>query len=143
MADGQVVEHLCEQVIQISAMPDDIQIRLVEFFRRFQVEAVQVRIVKEIALAAPDFLVHLLPLGLRIDAHFHLAGLQHIRPAGRSRRHWRAERRRRRDHPVRPLAIENFFAVGRNREGADAFDGFIELALVEVILMNDERRRPE
>ena len=36
----------------------------------------KVRIVEEVALDAPDFVVHLLPFGARINPHFHGVQLQ-------------------------------------------------------------------
>src|SRR5271155_2324408 len=93
-----------------------------------------VRIVEEIAFDAPDFVVHLLPLGARLDPDFH--GVEFERAFAGLRR-----RRGGRNEPGFPLLIEEFFAVERDGGVLDTGDDLFGFAFGEIELREDEARR--
>ena len=63
------------------------------------------RIVEEVALDAPDFVVHLLPLGARVHVNFHVRQLE--RPGIRLGRLAGG-----RDAPLLALFVQHLLAVG-------------------------------
>ena len=76
MPDRYLVEHLAEKIVQIAAMREAGKIGFVSLLELFQIDAVQVRVIKEIALNPPRLAVHLLPFLARIHKDFHLSCLQ-------------------------------------------------------------------
>src|ERR1051326_5131182 len=79
------------------------------FFLRFrQVQSVKMRIIKEVPLNAPCFVIHLVPFGARVDIHLELVELQ--RTFSRFRR-----RRSRRNKPCAwSLPVQDLFPVRGN-----------------------------
>ena len=75
MADGEFAQHFLEQIIQFTAGAEGIEVWLVFLFRGFEIEAVIVGVVEEIALDVPHFVIHLLPLQAWIYAHLDALGL--------------------------------------------------------------------
>src|SRR5256885_92112 len=78
MAQRQLAEHLAEQVIEITAAGEPVEVRPILARRLRQIEAMMARIVDEVALQPPDLVVHLLPFSLRIDAQLHVIDLQGV-----------------------------------------------------------------
>src|SRR5260370_11145908 len=93
------------------------------------------RAVKEIALDAPILVVHLVPFGARIDEDLHLIELQST--IARFRRGVRFG-----DEPSRPLAVQNFFAIGGNREAVDTAEERLSLSRCQIKLRDGYRRSP-
>src|SRR5260370_34828777 len=71
------------------------------------------RIIKEIALDAPNLVVHLVPFGARINEDLHL--IQFKRAVARL---WRGFRFG--DEPSLSLAVQNFFAIRGNTNSIDS-----------------------
>src|SRR5277367_200512 len=93
-----------------------------------------VRIVEEIAFDAPDFVVHLLPLGARLHPDFHGVELESAFAGLRRRRGGRNE-------PGFALLIEKLFAVERDGGVLDAGDDWLGFAFGEIEFSEDEARR--
>src|SRR5271170_7434990 len=92
------------------------------------------RVVEEIAFDAPDFVVHLLPLGARLHPDFHgveferaFAGLRGCRGG--------------RDEPRFALLIEKLFAVERDGSVLYAGDNLLGFAFSEIEFGEDEAWR--
>src|SRR5205085_430114 len=83
-------------------------------------EAVVVRVVEEVALDAPDFVVHLPPLCARVNLHGQVVQLQSAL-AGLGRL------RRRGDEPLLAATEENLLAVVRNVERGDSVEKAVGL----------------
>src|SRR5437870_3589357 len=105
-------------------------------------------VIEEIALDAPDFVVHLPPLGAGIDADAHTLKVERTAGAAAGRggsratppacgcsrclggsRGWRLCGG---DVPVAALAVEDLLAVGRNGGGADVFEEPLRSAFGQV-----------
>src|SRR3989454_8728080 len=86
-----------------------------------------VRVIEEVALDAPHLVVHLVPLGPRVDITSQLVQLQSSF-AGL----WRGSRGP--DDPPRPLPVENLFAVEGNYERADPAGERLDLARGQIEL---------
>ena len=80
MAAGQLAEHLLEEIIQVLAAGDPLEVGSVFLFRGREVEPVMVGVVEEVALDPPGLMEHLLPLDEGLDVDLHLAGLQDALP---------------------------------------------------------------
>ena len=85
-------------------------------------------IVKEIPFDSPDLVVHLLPLVLRLDAHFHRVQFQH--PFTRLR--WSAGTV---DEPVLVLPVQHLFTVERHVKGLHAVENLVGLACLQIELV--------
>jgi hypothetical protein len=72
VAHGHIADHVVDDVVQIGARAERVQVFFVLLLGVGHVEAVQIGIVEEAALDAPHFVVHLLPFGKRIDVDFHV-----------------------------------------------------------------------
>ena len=97
MTDRDLAHHVGEDVAQIAPCHHRLEIRLVLADRGREIEAMEIRVVEELALDSPRVVVHLLPLGARIRLHFDVVGVQRARPrgpAGRRAVRLRAARRR-------------------------------------------------
>src|SRR5437899_8846870 len=92
-------------------------------------------VIKEIALDAPNLVVHLVPFGARVDEDLHLIQLQ--RAIARLRRSLCFS-----DEPSRPLAVQNFFAIGGNRKSVDAAEERFGLSRRQIKLGYSHRRLP-
>ena len=134
MSDREITQHLFEEKIEVAARAHTGEIGLEALFRRDEIETVIVRVVKEVALDAPDLVIHLLPIGARIDENFHSTRIERAR-AGLRRF------RRRHDEPVPILRVERLFAVGRKNERGDAGRKRRDLARGHVELRDGEPRR--
>ena len=102
MADGELAQKFVDDVIQVGARGERIQILFVLLFAVGRIHAVQVGIVEVAALDAPHLVIHLLPFGDGIDVHFHIGHVQRAfaglhRGVGGNDRVLRAPR----DHPRR------------------------------------------
>ncbi len=89
------------------------------------------RIVKEVALDAPGFVVDLLPHGAGLDVDFPAIELKRTE-AGLGRGSGGGAIVGRHGRPGVALAIENLFAVEGNCEVVHIFDDLVDLALAEV-----------
>ena len=96
-------------------------------------------VIKEVALDPPDLVVHLLPLGARINVHLHFRKLQ-----------WAAFARFRRalgrflglgDEPLFSLLVEHLLAVRGKRKRGNTFEQFVGLAGLEGELLQSKGRR--
>jgi len=128
VAAGQLPEHLLEEIVEVLAAGDALEVGGVSLFRRGEVEAVGAGVVEEIALEAPDLVIHLPPFDERLDEDLHLPGVQGALPgldrAGR-----------RGDRPLRPLVDEDLLARGRKDKVADAVQVLVGLPGAQVELM--------
>ena len=134
MSDDDLIEHFAEQIIQIITMRDNFEIRRIQFFRFFDVQAVQIRVIKEITLAAPNFVKHLFPLGSRININFHSRSFNNAF-AGSRRCGCRNQ------IPRRALTVKHLFAVCRNAETADAGFYFFKFALFQIEFVQSQTER--
>ena len=71
-----------------------------------EIKTMKSRVINKVALYPPHFVVHLIPLGARINSYFHFVELQHAL-ARLNRRGSRG------DEPARSLLIKHFLAVRR------------------------------
>ena len=72
VADGDIAEHLLEEMDEIVTRGETGEVRLETLTRRRPVEAVKVRVVEEIALDPPGIVIHLPPFFARIDVRLEL-----------------------------------------------------------------------
>ena len=94
MTDGKLAQQLVDNVIQIGARGQRIEIFLVFFLPIRRIHAVKIRIVEITALDPPYFVIHLFPFSHRIDVYFQVRQPQ--------RAFTRLDRRRcRHDHELR------------------------------------------
>ena len=107
-----ISQHFVEEVVQVSASCQTLQIGSVFLLRGIDVQSVVTRIIEKVALDAPYLVVHLVPFGARVNVNLHLvqfqcsvAGFYYYRRAG--------------DEPSCPQVVQHFFAIGGNRECAD------------------------
>src|SRR5687767_2191100 len=128
MAHCQLAKHFLKEITQISAVSERRQVGLVFPGRSLQVEAVMVRVIKEVTLNAPGFAIHLLPLGFWIDIDLHVFGFDF--PFARL--DWLCGGR---NHPIVALAKEHLFTVGRKVKAAKTVEHFLKLALFHVELV--------
>src|SRR5690242_4597702 len=100
-------------MIDVRAATRSLQIRRVLLLGSGKVQPVMARVVKEVALDPPNFVVHLIPLGARVGINLHRIEVQGAFSGLGSRR-------RRRDKPgstvSRTLAVKRLLAVGGNRK---------------------------
>ena len=134
--DGDVAEHLLEQMDEIVARREASEVWLEASSRGSPIEAVKIRIIEEIALDPPCIVIHLPPLLARVDVCLELRDVQRTAPRLRllHRRH---------DHPLRFLAAhahECLLAISRDRERGDAIQHLLELALFEIEAIRRCRR---
>ena len=163
MPDGDLAHHVGEDVAQIAARHHRLEIRLVLLDRGREIEAVQVRVVEELALDPPRVVIHLLPLGARIRSHFDVVGVQRARARGRAAarpagaggrggaaspppgRAAGSRRRRHRPQRLNAPAIgprgQRLLAVRRDLEEAHARCDDIGAPLPEIVAMHGQRRR--
>ena len=127
MADGDFSEHFVEQVIQIGASGQALQIGSVLLLRGIDVQPVMVWIVQEIALDAPNLVVHLVPFGARVNVNFHL--IQFECTVSRLRRGVRLG-----DEPPLPLAVQHFFAIRGNSQSVDSAEERLRFACRQIKL---------
>ncbi len=92
------------------------------------------RVIKEIAFNAPDFVIHLLPFGARIDVDLHVRHFEYAFA-------WFERGVRRGDDPLFTLANQHLLAVIGEIVRGDATDHGIGFASFEIELSNSERRR--
>ncbi len=138
MTDCQFAHHLGEQIIQVAARGNALQIRCILPLGRRQIESVETRIVEEIALDPPDLVIHLLPLDSRI--HFHLNAIRLQRFRGSRWSWWRRGRRgsRSRRHRL-GLPGEHLLAVARDLEERHAANRHVGLLGLEVEAVDGQR----
>ena len=92
----------------------------------------QIRVVEEIALDAPYFVVHLVPFLARIYVSLHAVQFQRAVPllwCGRGSR----------NKPSLALPIENLLAIRRNCEGSNSAEKWLGLPRCEIKLRNGRR----
>src|SRR5262249_36003406 len=112
-----------EEIVQIAPAGDVVEVRQESLTRRLEIEAVEAGVVEEVAFDAPDFVIHLLPLGARIDAHLDVVELEQT-VAGLGRGGGID------DVPlVGALTIKQLFAVGGYIDATDVIDERLRLAL--------------
>ena len=112
VAQHQVAGHLAEELVQVLPAGDALQERGVDALRFLQVEAVEVRRVEEVALQAPDLVVHLPPFRPRVDVDLD-GGLE--RPVALLGRLLRVG-----DEPLLALGEEHLGPVAGEEEGRQA-----------------------
>ncbi len=122
--DAHVAQHFAEEVVEVRAAGDVVEIRREEFLGGGKIKTMRVRVVEEIALDAPDFVIDLPPLGARVDVNFHFAELQ--RAVTRLRHGSRPG-----DKPLISHFVEHLFAIGGNRERGHSFEVLLRLARLE------------
>src|SRR5208283_1920484 len=66
-----LAQHVAENIAEIGAAHDVVNIGLISRDQALHVGAVEVGIVEEVALNPPNFPVHLLPFGARINVYLH------------------------------------------------------------------------
>ena len=105
VADDEIADHFAEQIVQVAPAGHPVEKRRINPLGLLQVQPVKVRVVEEIAFDAPDLVIHLPPLGRRVNIHFHvvqferaLAGFRRLGGIG--------------DIKSVVLAIQHFLAVG-------------------------------
>ena len=76
MAHREVAEYLLQQVIQIGAATQAIDIASIELLRLVEIEAVVVRIVEVGPLQPEGLVVHLGPFRPRIGLHLNVVGVE-------------------------------------------------------------------
>src|SRR5262249_51251461 len=76
MADGHIAEHFLEQVVEIGTARQTIKENPIFVRRGLKIQTVEIRVVEEITLDSPDFVVHLTPFGTGIYADLHLTNIQ-------------------------------------------------------------------
>src|SRR5258707_418197 len=69
MSYGEAAKHLLEDVVQVAARGDRLHIGLKPFLLLHGIHAMEVGIVEVGAFHSPYFVVHLIPLSRRVDAH--------------------------------------------------------------------------
>ena len=67
MADGEFAQTFFKEIREFGARGDAVEIRRIFLFRLFEVETVVVRVVKEVTLNAPRFVIYLFPHGARLN----------------------------------------------------------------------------
>src|SRR6478672_3926031 len=135
MPDGDFTEHFVEQVVEIGATTECLQVWRIFLFGRRNVQSVMIRIVEEVALDAPNFVVHLVPLDTRVDVNFHCIGVE-LSFAGFGRRGGC------RDEPRRALPVQYFLAVRGYLESEGGGNERLGLASAEIEFADRERGRP-
>ena len=78
VADVDFAQHLDGEIAELGAGGQAIEIGLVAGFDFGNAEAVGVRIVEEVALDAPGFVINLLPLGSQVDDGFKAAEVERL-----------------------------------------------------------------
>ena len=76
VAHGHFTEHVVEDVVQIVARTEGIQVLLVLLFGIGDVDSVKIGIVEVTAFDTPDFVVHLLPFRDGVDVDFDLGEME-------------------------------------------------------------------
>src|SRR5688572_5518270 len=135
MPDTHVAEHLLEQIVEVRAVSDIFKISFVSLLSRFAVKPVQGWVIEEVALNAPDFTVHLLPLCARVYVDFHLAEvdrtlarLERLSGRGDGEALGRAE----------ALAEDHLFTVRRQIKCGHVLKRLFKLALIKLELVNND-----
>src|SRR5262249_44996502 len=136
VADDEVAEHFGEEVVEIGARADALHEALVPLFRVPKVQAVEARVVEEVALDPPRLVEHLRPFLAWRDSDLDVLRVEQTgarwRGRGRRSRRRRARRGRRRrqrpDEPLVALAREHLVAAGRDLEESHAGGGDVALA---------------
>src|SRR5579862_4273613 len=110
VTDRHLSQTLLEQVRELVAGGDAIQIRRILFLDLLQIETVIVRVIEEVTLNAPRLVVNLLPHRARLDINLPAVKLQRTetwfwRPRAAGAVVWRGRR------PGIALAIKNFLAI--------------------------------
>src|SRR5581483_5250355 len=93
------------------------------------VEPMKVRIVEEVALNAPNFVIHLLPLFARNHMDFDVAGVQ-----GSFARVGLFSRS---DDPMISLAIENLLTIRRDVERINMVNQLLSLPRLQLEFLHD------
>ena len=137
----ELAEHLLEQIVEVRAAGEPLEVGLVPLLGRHEIETMMVGVVEEVALDAPRLVVHLSPFREGIDLDFHLVELERLLLRPR-----RLERGA--DDPLLVPLVEDLLAVVREPEragslahvaalveAADALDQLVQLARVEVELV--------
>src|SRR4029078_1119448 len=115
-----------EKVIKIGTRSNRVEEDGVSLLGVPEIQAVIRRIVEKVPLHAPCLMVHLLPLGTRVDVNFHLADVQNTF-TGLQR-----QRRGADGEAARSLPEQHFLAVGRYVEQRHAVQYLFGLSLVQV-----------
>ena len=125
MPDVQLRNHLADDVGQVGAVRDVFDQRLVLLPDRGPIDAVQARVVKEVAHLPPALAEHLLPLGLAVEVHLQPRDVQRL--AERDGRAGQVD-----DRVLAVLRDEHLLPVGGNLVPADRPEpGFLPRAEVE------------
>ena len=133
--DGDFPEHFVKKIVEVGASAQTLQVPRVLLLGGVEVEPMMVRVVEEVPLDAPHFVVHLVPFGARVDVSFHFVHLQ--RALARFRRRIRFC-----DAPrLVLLPIQDFFAIARHGKGADAAKKWLGLARRKIKFRNGDRSR--
>src|ERR1700722_13197969 len=120
-------------MIDVGSTASSLQVWPILFLGRRDIQAVMVRVVQEVTLDPPHFVVHLIPFDAWIGVDLHTVELQRaISRLGNNCR--------RRYEPSGPQAIQHLFAVGRNDKVAQSTEEWFRLARAEVKLRNRDRR---
>ena len=139
MANGDVPQHLREQIIQIITRRNVVEEWFVFLLDGFQVKPVQARIVKKVPFVAPHLVVHVLPLGAWIDINLHR--VEPERPALARLRRSFGGLLRRGNEPLVLLGVQHLLAIKRHVKAGHTIENLLRLARFHVELM-DFCRRP-
>src|SRR5271165_2693168 len=114
-------------MIDVSAASGAFQIRRILLLRGSDIQAVMVGVIEEVALDAPNLVVHLIPLDAGIGVDLHAVEIQSAIAGLGHDCLWR-------DEPPRALAIQNLFAMGRNHKAVQTSKERFRLASAEIKL---------
>src|SRR3954468_24096249 len=134
MPERDVAQHLRKQVVEVGAARQTRQEYGVEVLRFVQVEPVGIGIVKIIAFNAPSFVVHLTPLGTRVNEDLHRGKLKRSVPRFSRLRGWGYG-------PLPPFAVQCLLTVKGKDEVRRAVHPWLNLTGLQIELLNRYRRR--
>ncbi len=124
VADGEFAGHFLEEVVELVAGADAVEVWLVALLSLGQVEAVVIGVVEEVAFDAPGLVVHLAELSAGIDVGLQAAEVEGFAGVGF---HGVGGG----DEPGVTFAVKHLFAIGGDDKAADAGEDFGGLALIE------------
>src|SRR6266446_1497233 len=123
MPNREFTHRFFEDVVEVRARSHSGKICRVPLLRGCQIQAVESRVVEEIALEPEGLAIHLFPFNRRLDAHLHRSEVQSFRARwctcvpGRSTWARAARSRRRRERRNDPRLRRGSRAAGLRRSG--------------------------
>ena len=134
MSHRHLPQRVLQQIRELVARRQPVQVRLVSRGHLAEIESVVTRVVEEVALDTPRLAIHLFPHVPRLDVHQHRVQLERTL-AGLGLPATRRRLVRSRHHPLLALAVQQLLAVERHGVVVDLVDELVELALLEIPLV--------